>query len=413
MSTVGRKNSTSSIKAFVITVAFIFLFTVALLLDIQYLYFMAVMAALIQPIAYGVVALAQTNYSGERRHVPSTVEGKPLRVTVELAAKGHFPATTLEVDETLPSALQKLSNEPIRKPEQWDGYQGTLTYSVEPLLRGVHTLGPTRVETTDPLGLFTFSADLAPVTEVTVHPSPIPIRVGQSGGEGRFGAREREGKAQRGDGLEFHGVREYHSGDSLRRVHWRTTARTGRLAVVEYEKAFEQDLVIALDLRKGTHVGTGREATLEYAIKIAATLVDRTLARGGGVTLCTQQGTVAVSTRISDPEAARYRLFDLLARAQATEETSLVGALSAKPLAPGARLMVLTAAGDPALDSWLTRRLGLGDSVVVYFIDPLSFGGMATRPPSVPARLITLVEKKHSPWEEGGKNLEPLLRDIH
>jgi uncharacterized protein (DUF58 family) len=411
MRTVGRKTSTSSIKAFVITVAFIFLFTVALLLDIQYLYFMAVMAALIQPIAYGIVALAPTSYSGQRRHISSAVEGKPLRVTLELSAQGRFPATTLEVDEVLPSSLPRTDEPLMRKPESWDGYTGTLTYTVEPLLRGVHTLGPTRVETTDPLGLFSFSADLAPTTEVVVHPSPLTVRVAQSGGEGRFGVREREGKAQRGDGLEFHGVREYHPGDSLRRVHWRTTARTGRLAVVEFEKAFEQDLVIALDLTKETHVGSGRESTLEYAVKIAATLADRTATRGGGVMLFTQTGKATLDARSSDPEAARYRLFDQLARAQATADVSLAATLSAQQFRPGTRLVVLTAAGDPALDAWLTRRLSLGDSLEVYYLDPLSFGGRATRLPGVPPTLLKRIEKKHSPWEEGGKHLEPILRE--
>ncbi len=413
MFSVGRKTSTSSIKAFVITIAFIFLFTVALLLDIQYLYFMAVMAALIQPIAYGIVALSPTNYTGRRRHLPTAVEGRAFKVILDVEAKGRFPAMALEVDDVLPTTVRRVDPELVRKPESWDGHQGILTYNVEPLLRGVHPLGPAQIETTDPLGLFAFSADLAPVTELVVHPSPIPIRVAQSGGEGRFGAREREGKAQRGDGLEFHGVREYHPGDSLRRVHWRTTARTGRLVVVEFEKAFEQDLVLALDLRKDTHVGAGRESTLEYAVKLAATLVDRTLARGGGVALHTQSGSAAIDARTADPEAARFRLFDLLARIQPTAEHSLTAVLTAQQLRPGARLVVLMAAADPGLDLWLTRRLGLGDTIEVFFIDPKSFGGATVPLPGVPSPLIKVIEKKHSPWEEGGKYLEPLLHANH
>ncbi len=413
MSTVGRKTSSSSIKAFVITVAFIFLFTVALLLDIQYLYLMAVMAALIQPIAYGLVALAPTHYTGNRRHLQTAVEGKLVRIVLDVEATGKFPASVVEIEEVLPEAVRRYDGGSALKLDSWNGHQGTTAYQVEPLLRGVHLLGPAQIETTDPLGLFSFTADLAPTTELVVHPSPIPIRVAQSGGEGHFGVREREGKAQRGDGLEFHGVREYHPGDSLRRIHWRTTARTGRLTVVEYEKAFEQDLVLALDLRQNTHAGNGREATLEYAVKIAATLADRTLARGGGVALHSQHGSAVIDARASDPEAARFHLFDLLARAQATAETPLVATLSAQRLAPGTRLIVLTAHGDPALDSWLTRRLGLGDSVQIFYLDPISFGGSTAPRPGLPATLVKTVEKKHSPWEEGGKILEQLLRANH
>src|SRR5918912_409029 len=100
-----------------------------------------------------------------------------------------------------------------------------------------------------------------------------------------FGVQEREGRARRGEGMDFHGVREWRQGDPLRRVHWPTTARTGRLSVVEFERAFQQDLVIALDLRRGSEYGEGRETTLEYAVKTAATLIDATLAESGAVTL--------------------------------------------------------------------------------------------------------------------------------
>jgi uncharacterized protein (DUF58 family) len=411
MRTVGRKTSTSSIKAFVITIAFIFLFTVALLLDVQYLYFMAVMTALLQPIAYGLVALSPVNYTAQRRHLPTAQEGKPFMVTLEISAGGKFPALALEVNDELPPALRSPDLVGSHKPQSWDGHRGTLTYPVEPLLRGVHQLGPARVETSDALGLFTFSAELASPTELVVHPTAIPTRGTQRGGEGRLGIRERDGKAQRGVGLEFHGVREYHPGDSLRRVHWRTSARTGRLAVVEFERAFEQDLVLAIDLKSGTHVGQGREATLEYAIKIAATLAERTIARGGGVALYTQQGSAVMAARSTDPEAARFQLFDLLARLQPTAETSLASTLAAQRLATGQRLAVLTAQADSALAQWLTGRVGQGDTVEVYYLNPSSFGGAVGSPPAVPHQLLKVVEKQHSPWEEGGRALEPLLRD--
>jgi len=371
---------------------------------------MAVMLALIQPIAYGMVALAPTQYAAQRRHPLSAVEGRPLKVTIDVQAKGKLPALMLEVDETTSESLLRLGKTGAVPLETWDGFEGSLSYQVSPLLRGVHPLGPAKVELSDPLGLFTFSAELAAATELVVHPSPIGIRVGLSGGEGRIGVREREGKAQRGEGMEFHGVRQYHPGDSLRRVHWRTSARTGNLAVVEFERAFEQDLVIGLDLRQGTHAGTGRESTLEYAIKIAATLVDKTLAREGGVTLITQQGSVKVDPREQDPEAARHRLFDLLARAQATSELSLAGALGAERQSTGARYALLSAQPDPALLGFITDRLHRGDQVRLYYTDPTSFGG-ATQPTlTLPGRVVQVIERVHSPWEEGGKRLEQILR---
>ena len=78
----------------------------------------------------------------------------------------------------------------------------------------------------------------------------------------------------RGDGDDFYGVREYAPGDELRRVHWRTTARTGTLAVAEYAQGVTLDVTVALDLFQDAYKGTGSEehSALETAVTLAATL---------------------------------------------------------------------------------------------------------------------------------------------
>ena len=50
-----------------------------------------------------------------------------------------------------------------------------------------------------------------------------------------------------GAGTELFGVREFSPGDSLRRIHWRSTARNGRLVVREYEPPGVETLAIYLD----------------------------------------------------------------------------------------------------------------------------------------------------------------------
>ena len=410
MATVNRKGGSGGIKSFVITVAFIFLFTVALLLDIQYLYLMAVMLALIQPIAYGMVALTSPKYQVKRRHQPHGVEGRPLNITLEVNSAGKFPALMLELEDTLSPALTRTSDAVSRTLDEWDGHSGSLAYTVFPTIRGVHKLGPTHLQLSDPLGLFSFNTELAEATQVVVHPSPLPIRIGLSGGEGRIGVREREGKSQRGEGMEFHGVRAYHPGDSLRRVHWPTSARTGNLAVVEFERAFEQDLVVGLDLRQGSHAGQGRESTLEYAIKIAATLVDRTLAREGGVLLVSQAGAIKVDVRERDPEAARFQLFEQLARAEARFEHSLADALKAQRLPAGARYAILSADPDPVLLGFVNDRLRAGEGIRLYYLSGETFDQQARPLPALLPTLLHVIERQHSPWEDGGKKLEQILR---
>jgi uncharacterized protein (DUF58 family) len=71
---------------------------------------------------------------------------------------------------------------------------------------------------------------------------------------------------------EFSGLREYRRGDNPRHVHWPTTARLNELMVKEFEPLASACLYIALDLAGDSNLGKGRHSTLEYAVKIAASV---------------------------------------------------------------------------------------------------------------------------------------------
>jgi uncharacterized protein (DUF58 family) len=412
---MNRLGSASSLKSIVITIAFIFLFIVAVLLDLQYLYLMAVTLAVLPLASYGLAAFFAARFVATRSHAATITEGRRNPVMLRIGTKTGLPQTALRVADIVPSDLAPEGEAKVfetpRPLDIWDGIEGEQTYFIEAQRRGVFSLGPVKLETTDPLGLFVFNASVDSKTEIVVHPEPLFARDRSVGGEGSHGIRERDGKTRKGEGMEFHGVREYQSGDELRRIHWRTTARTGKLAVVEFERAYQQNIVIALDLANGSESGSGRETTLEYAIKVAATLADRTLKAGGGVTLITQMTRATVLPREGDPEAARFQLFDILARAKAEADTSLAASLQAARLGEGTHYAVLTSGGDPQLTAFLANRITHGDSVNVYFFEPSSFGGRTVTSPAVAGASLRVIERQHSPWAEGGKHLEYLLRE--
>jgi uncharacterized protein (DUF58 family) len=410
-------NSSAGIKSIVITLSFVFLFIVAVLLDLQYLYLMAVTLAVLPLSSYALAYFFAARYTAERTHPETVPEGRRVAVTLHVDSRGGLPQAALRLADEVPPELLSPDESEETRPDVsgplvvWDGHSGERVYELEPQKRGVYRLGPTRLETTDPLGLFSFSVSLPAVSELVVHPVPIPSHDHAVGGEGTFGLRERDGRTRRGEGMDFHGVREYRIGDNLRRVHWPTTARRGRLAVVEFERAYQQDIVIGLDLTAGTEHGEGRETTLEYAIKIAATLSDRTLRAGGGVTLVSQAGRETIRAREGDQEAGRFRLFDLLARAAATYQTSLADDLLAARIDEGAYYAILTAQGDPRLTAFLSKRVQHGDGVRVYFLEPASFGGPQGISPAVSGGQLRIVTRQDSPWQDGGKRLEYLLRE--
>ena len=73
--------------------------------------------------------------------------------------------------------------------------------------------------------------------------------------------------------VEYHGLRDYRSGDSPRWIHWRTSARRGELMVKEFEQQNEQDLAILVDpWLPRARVAAGQREALEEAISFAATI---------------------------------------------------------------------------------------------------------------------------------------------
>ncbi len=96
--------------------------------------------------------------------------------------------------------------------------------------------------------------------------------------ENRLGRRHDRSSQQE----EYHGLRDYRSGDSSRWIHWRTSARRGQLMVKEFEQQNEQDLAILIDpwLPRVKVAPEQREA-VERAISFAATVCLETCRRQG------------------------------------------------------------------------------------------------------------------------------------
>jgi uncharacterized protein (DUF58 family) len=101
--------------------------------------------------------------------------------------------------------------------------------------RGWLQIEPFRLENRFPLGLFRAWSVIVPDARCLVYPrpaaSPPPL---PRTGRGDYGA------AQRGEGDHFHGLREYVSGDSLRRIAWRASARHQKLYCREMETPGEE-----------------------------------------------------------------------------------------------------------------------------------------------------------------------------
>jgi len=73
-------------------------------------------------------------------------------------------------------------------------------------------------------------------------------------------------------GDEFVTLRDYELGDDLRRVHWRSTARTGELMIRQDEARWRSRAAVVLDVLPGAHDAASFEAAVEAAASVTARL---------------------------------------------------------------------------------------------------------------------------------------------
>jgi uncharacterized protein (DUF58 family) len=152
--------------------------------------------------------------------------------------------------------------------------------------RGLYTLGPTSVETGDPFGFYTVVLDFP--TSVTmmvmppvVHLPSLDVAPAGRAGEGRHRARALE------QAVNASSVREHQPGDSLRWIHWPTTARRNETFVRTFDSTPSSDWWILLDMNRHVQAGEGQLATEEHGVILAASLADRGLQMGKAVGLST------------------------------------------------------------------------------------------------------------------------------
>ena len=156
------------------------------------------------------------------------------------------------------------------------GYRGRL------IERGRYRLGPLRISSGFPFGLFNRKLTLPQCETIYVYP-----RLGQL--TRRWLGRHRQALAgadrrQRRPGPEgdFYGVREWQSGDGLRLIHWRSSARTGKLVARQFEQPHNRDAAVLLDLWTSDHPSHAELENVELAVSFAATVLADLCRQGGG-----------------------------------------------------------------------------------------------------------------------------------
>jgi uncharacterized protein (DUF58 family) len=197
-----------------------------------------------------------------RAAIPTEVDrGGPAEIRLRFRSMSTRRPRPLTVIETVDGQQRLATIGPIPA-------QGTdeLAYAVPTGRRGVVRAGPLVVRRSDPFGLVTADRRFTSTCTVSVRPRHYALRMLPSGRQ-----RDLEGPTrERSEGTaSFHQLREYAPGDDLRRIHWRSTARTGQLLVKEMIDTTRPELLVVLDNRTSAISADD----FEHAVDIAASIV--------------------------------------------------------------------------------------------------------------------------------------------
>jgi uncharacterized protein (DUF58 family) len=222
-------------------------------------------------------------------------------------------------DEAAPSP----TTVPIEIPHVAAGGQSWVSYRLHPTRRGRYEFGPLTVSTRFPLGLLKGLKVAHHANTLLVTPRLgrlLPEWTRQLQGEA--GHQQQQSRARQGlaEG-EFHGLREWRSGDTRRWIHWRTSARLGTLAVRQFEQQRQSGLALLLDLWLPSRPTPDQRLRVELAISFAATALQELGRHGGSRLVFALAGREAGCWAAPTSPAFADELLEQLAVAEGGEAT--------------------------------------------------------------------------------------------
>ena len=266
--------------------------------------------------------------------------------------------------------------------------------------RGGFPLGPTKITSGDPFGIFRVSKSYPAAASLVVLPMLFPVAEFVSPPGLLPG-----GKAIRRKSIDVTphaaGIREYVHGDPMKRIHWPTSIRRGQLMVKEFEQDPQSEVWLFLDTHKNTHLAKPGEnhdtppiddllllrrhkvklppSTLEYSISIAASLAHYFIGQRRAVGLVSASGHAFKVIPAERSERQEAKILEELAFLQAESTYTLPSLVTAQmgQLSQGSSAILITPMIWPELllgvDSLQRRKL----RPVVVLLMSQSFGSRA------------------------------------
>ncbi|HYF75597.1 MAG TPA: DUF58 domain-containing protein [Symbiobacteriaceae bacterium] len=334
--------------------------------------------------AVGVYLLTRLSleYAGRRLEVVRELSdariflGETITVTLRIKNPTGMPVPWLQFIESRP---QQMASEPFCRIVTLSPNQSiTERYSLFGNKRGRYEVGGITLQTGDPFGMAGMVQRLDEIQRFTVYPkvSPLtdlglPARLPM----GDLATRRRLFE----DPAWLTGTREYVPGDSLKRIHWNATARTGELMVKQFRHAMLLPSCILLNLNRSDYDGRGFWGESELAISAAASLghhlVEQKQQMGlvvTGVDPDVDEQARLIKLPLRQGRGAVVEMLEVLARVQAAVEPipfARTVVEEAQHLPWGTLLCIITPRETPEVAAACARIARSGQQVMLLVTD--------------------------------------------
>lgn len=361
----------NNIAGVALTTSSIFLLVVAVTLNSPHLFYMS--TALIVTIAAARMQafLAVRRLSISRIVPPQVQVGQWAQVDFAVATDRSSRRPLISIWDQLPLRLANETLTPSTPVAPAIGQTVYSTYRFQPKKRGRFRWSKVSVVGTDALGLISAVREYsAGPAEMLVLPAPIPVQFDVSSAAG-WGTSETEHGLSRGTGIEPRGIREYVQGDSMRYIHWRSTARTGRLTVKEFETGSNAAVAFIVQNSRGSDIGMGARTTLELICGHLAYICGRILRQGIRVQFPLQEEGVGSVLPIEREQEVLRILADLTGDSVRSLASDVDD--SKQRLMPGSTVYIALSVADQNLPAAIQSLRRGGHAVVCMAYDARVF----------------------------------------
>lgn len=233
--------------------------------------------------------------------------------------------------------------------------------------RGVIQVGPVSSVRTDPLHLMRRVQQWSESVDLFVHPVTVPLANDSAGY-----LRDVEGVTTQdlsSSDVSFHALREYVPGDDRRAIHWRTTARVGKLMVRQFEETRRSHLLIVLPTGLASYAD---EHELELAVSVAGSLARHAFQEERECTVYVDGGALRSDNAML--------MLDRLAEIEVREGTTLVRDLARRAVTevPHASVCALLAGSETDVSDLRAAHKRLPGAVTTFALR-CSRGGALNR----------------------------------